>query len=351
MSKIWRQSTGYNLLHAYSNFCVRNSFSSFDVYGSKNIPQDAAVIVAPNHCNTLMDALVMLAAIQGPSAYGARADIFKKKKLAAILRWLRMLPMARERDGLQAVTGNLDTFDEVVDCIGHGTPFCIFPEGKHTTKRSLQPLKKGVLRIAFKAARAVDKPVYIVPAGLEYGDYFTYMRPLEVRFGEPINISQFIADHPDKTDPEMFTELTRTLYAKISELITYFPCDENYDEAVKAWELSRKRSYSTLEKVGRCLLSLVSLPLFAIMAVLSCPMWITSTILSRKLKDKAWLNTMRLLTKIFMLPLLEIIAAVLGFILMPWYWAVVLLVALAYSHGAFFRMLNFYRDLFDSLKN
>ena len=51
------------------------------------------------------------------SPIGARADIFRKPAASKALRFLRILPMTRERDGLRTVTGNYKTFDEIDDAL------------------------------------------------------------------------------------------------------------------------------------------------------------------------------------------------------------------------------------------
>ena len=64
--KIWQRNTAYSLLRPYIDWCTRTSFSYLEVSGKENIPTDGAIILAPNHCNTLMDALLVLQADRGP---------------------------------------------------------------------------------------------------------------------------------------------------------------------------------------------------------------------------------------------------------------------------------------------
>jgi len=335
MGKIWEKNLGYTLYRLYVDWCTNASYSSLIVRGKQNIPTDGAVIYAPNHCNTLMDALVVLQADRGPSSYGARADLFRKPMLASAMRWLRILPLARARDGRQAVSENEETFDEVVDCLDHNTPFCIFSEGTHRTKHSLLPIKKGIWRIATRAAAKLDKPVYVVPVGIDYDDYFKYMKSARVTFGQPIRV------YPD-TDQK---ELLQIIHDSIANLITYFPDDENYEENWAQWERAHAPHYTTFQKVCRVLLALLSFPLFIIFAVLCSPMWIVAAILGGKLKDKAWLNSVRFGTKLVLMPILALGVGIPAFILLPWYWAAILLVLLLFSHSGFYYLQNFYREL------
>ena len=84
MSKIWGKSIGYNLLRAFADPNTRASYHKANVNGE--LPQDVAVIIAPNHTSTLMDAMVVLRTRKEPTVFGARADIFKKPAVSAFLR-------------------------------------------------------------------------------------------------------------------------------------------------------------------------------------------------------------------------------------------------------------------------
>lgn len=194
----------------------------------EKIPKDGIVIFAPNHCNTLIDALNILKMRKEPTVYGARADLFNNPIMAKILRFLKILPMVRVRDGLSNVTKNYETMAEIYTVLGDGVPFCMFPEGTHRPMHSLLPLKKGVFRIAFEADQLYDKNVYVVPVGLEYGDYFRYGSTFLLQIGDPVNVTEYLERHPDQGDAENYRQLLEILRQRMSQLITYIPDDERY---------------------------------------------------------------------------------------------------------------------------
>ena len=109
--KIWDKSVLYNILHAYANWGTRWSFRRFKVEGRENVPTEGPVILACNHCNSLMDAMVVLRVNRNLTAFGARADIFRNKKIAKVLTFLRIVPLARQRDSIREMKENLHTFD------------------------------------------------------------------------------------------------------------------------------------------------------------------------------------------------------------------------------------------------
>lgn len=221
----------YNFLRHYVDFMLKHSYRKIRYVGREKIPSDGAVIYAPNHTNALMDALVILALDKKPKVFVARADIFKNPKIAKILTFLKILPIMRIRDGFEEVKKNNVTIEKAVDVLRDRVPFCILPEGTHRAMHSLLPLSKGIFRIAIQAQEILGEevPLYIVPMGLEYGNFFRYHSTVLVQVGNPINIRDFIAGHKGLTEAEEMNILKEELTKRMKEVILYIPDDEFYD--------------------------------------------------------------------------------------------------------------------------
>lgn len=220
----------YDFLRYYVDFGLKLSYRHINYVGKERIPQDGAIIYAPNHTNALMDALVILAMDHKAKVFVARADIFKKPKLAKLFHWLKIMPIMRMRDGADEVRKNNETIEKAVDVLRDKVPFCIFPEGQHQTKYSAQPLAKGIFRIAFQAqALMTDMPLYIVPVGMLYGNFFRFRSTVRVQIGEPINVQEYIAAHPDQTQVEQINGVRELLDERLKQALFYIPNDEHYE--------------------------------------------------------------------------------------------------------------------------
>ena len=234
MAKREKKIQDYDMIYAflrnYVDLALRLSYRHINYVGKERIPQDGAVIYAPNHTNALMDALVILAMDTKAKVFVARADIFKKPTLAKIFTWLKIMPIMRMRDGADEVRKNNETIEKAVDVLRDKVPFCIFPEGQHQTKYSAQPLAKGIFRIAFQAQELMpDMPLYIVPVGMRYGNFFRFRSTLRVQIGEPINVQEFLATHAEMSVPEQMNAIREVLDAHLKEAIFYIPNDEHYE--------------------------------------------------------------------------------------------------------------------------
>lgn len=220
----------YSFLRHYVDFMVKMSYRDLRYVGRERLPKDGAIIYAPNHTGTLMDALVLLAMDRSPKVFVARADIFKKPLLREIFTFLKIMPIMRMRDGIEEVKRNNETIERAVDVLRDRVPFCIFPEGTHQTKYSSLPLSKGIFRIAFQARELLaETPLYIVPIGIRYGSFFRFRSTVRVQIGTPINVGEFIDEHSDLKQQEQMGLMRELLEERMRESIFYIPNDEDYE--------------------------------------------------------------------------------------------------------------------------
>lgn len=390
MNKIHKPGTGYKLLKLYIDWCCNNSYRRNEIKGVENIPTDGAVIFAPNHCNTLLDALVVLKSTDGAKLFGARADVFNNPTVARIMYFLRIIPMVRMRDGIRNVAKNRENIDIAINCLKHKLPFCIFPEGRHRTKHSLQNFGKGLQRTALGAYEKFGDtmPIYIVPVGIEYGDYFRYRSTSLVSFGKAININEHLKTTADKTPAEINQEIAEMVHAGIAEQITYLPDDENYnarwallkiltsEEKGKPSSLTAKRKHVIADMLAKensdkermnniykdaiafekarksagissysltpksiaakatinTIFLLLLLPLTLFSLVVTLPMWLITLFVIPSVKDDAFKNTARFGIKAALLPLMTVVWSVLFFLNLHW---IVAITALLCSIFAF----------------
>ena len=381
-NKIYERDVKYDILKPIVDWCTRRSYRKISVTGLENLPKDGAVLLAPNHCNTLMDALVVLQANEEAKVFGARADMFKKQFIAKIMYFIRILPMVRQRDGLRNVLQNHETFEIIVETIENGVPFIMFPEGRHRPAHSLLPLGKGITRTAVAANEKFgkEKPVYIVPVGIEYGDYFRYRSTCLVTIGQPINTTEFFANLDVENEAQLHEPLRKELAKRMSELITYIPDDENLaskwsltkiltagyrscnlikrkdnnreiiaqiEEALQrnpqkmqeilanaaTFDRNRRKAGISFKSLGhknlglRCLgkalLAVLGLPYFAFSAIACLPMWVLAIFLRSKIRDKAFGNTVSFGIKLGLGAVWYPIVFALAFCFAPWQYALV----------------------------
>jgi len=228
---IEKYSIKYALLKLFAGFWHSNIYyRKVIVIGRDNINPDHHLIFAPNHQNALMDALAVLFTHKGQPVFLARADIFKRKFIASLLYFLKILPVYRLRDGFSTLRGNDEIFDKTIDVLRNKNGLVILPEGDHAGFRRLRQLKKGICRVAFQAEEASDFAlnIKIIPVGLEYSSYNRFRQVLTVVYGKPVEVSEFHDMY--RKNPEIaLNELRNRLSSEIKKLIVHIQSDEDYE--------------------------------------------------------------------------------------------------------------------------
>ena len=392
--KIQDPSLFYSLFQFYvSTFHTRRAYRRFEVHGAKNLPKDGALIFGVNHSNTLMDALVLVASSRCKKVFIARGDIFKKPIVAKILTFMGILPIYRMRNGVAAVRNNDESLDKAVDVVHDRVELYIFPEGMHRTKHSLLRLSKGIFHIAMDSNQKFGKeePIYIVPVGIEYGDYFRFRSTAMIQYGEAINVTDFIKKSTEENEAVVINQLREMLYERISEQFTFIPDDDDYNaiwEIVKMKNIKRagglfkkmQRNRNTVDKVlkyreehpeeakqlfdkvnefakervknrisvtstakklpffnfvWKFLVAVIGLPYFLASAIVNLPVWLVTDIIKGKLKDPAFGNTVTFGVKFLLFPLIFIAGTAVMFSKIPWEWATLGTLLLLFSYDIF----------------
>lgn len=310
MGQIQDRNKLYDFLRPFVDWMFRRSYRHCRYLGKENIPTDGAVIFAPNHTNALCDAMAILGIDHSRKVFVARADIFRKPKQAKILNWLKIMPIRRMRDGVDEVKNNDETIEKAVETLHDGVPFCILPEGTHRPMHSLLPLSKGIFRIALRANDAFgeEKPVYIMPVGLEYGDYYHLWDDLTINIGKPINVTQFAKDHADLDRPQLIMALREELTRKMREQILWVEDDEHYEENFKKLQENPPAPFDRfkhhrLPKWFLIFMLVLLSPLFLVSMALTIPLWAMWLLIRWKIKDPAFHNSVQYVWQLVFIPL------------------------------------------------
>jgi 1-acyl-sn-glycerol-3-phosphate acyltransferase len=205
-------------------------YKNIIVEGTENIPDGYPLIFAPNHQNALMDPMAVNFACDKQIVFMARSDVFRDKFAIKALTFLKVLPVFRIRDGKDKLSNNDLTFDIAVRVLESKMHIGIFPEARHTDKRRLLGLKKGIPRLAFLAEERNDfkLDIKIVPVGIYYSKYNRMRNILHVRFGKPISVLDFKDEYLENQQKAMLS-LRDVMSNAISPLIIDIRSSELYD--------------------------------------------------------------------------------------------------------------------------
>ena len=224
-------SIGYEIIRIYVRLGFWLTHKKIVVTGRQFIPKGKPVIFAPNHQNALMDPLALACTNRHQSVWLARADIFKSKKVSAILKYLKLLPVYRIRDGKDNLSNNEEIFEQVIQLLENKQSVALFPEAAHSGKRQMLPHKKAIPRIALEAEARNDfkLDLQIVPVGITYSHYWKFNRSLIVQYGQPIQVKDYWIDYEVNSQKAML-DLRDEVHRKLIPLTLQINSKAYYQE-------------------------------------------------------------------------------------------------------------------------
>ena len=239
----------YQFLNNYFRWAHNKVYyREIQVIGLENLPPKGYPVFAiSNHHNAAMDPLAMLYMYPDhrQPVFIARGDIFKKSDfLAKLLRFLKILPTFRTRDGdREDVKSNLSTFDLAARILNEGGTLTMFPEAGHQQGKYFATFKKGFPRIAFRAAEISDYTLdfKILPMYIYYTEYFNMGAKQVMVIGEPFAIDEFYELY--KSEPN---NAYLALNAKAREVVRSMGVDvtdhDHYDQYDMLMTMARART-------------------------------------------------------------------------------------------------------------
>ena len=178
----------------------------------------------------------------------ARGDVFENKFIATILRFLKIMPVYRIRDGKEKMKLNEVIFHKAVEVMHNKKILTVFPEATHNDKRFLRILKKGISRIAFHAINTSENELglKIVPIGLYYSNFENAGSKLLVNYGKAFSLDEF-AEQRKENEQKAMIALRNKISAEISSLMINISSKEYYDVYEILREVFRSKMLNNLE--------------------------------------------------------------------------------------------------------
>jgi len=195
----------------------------------EKIPTDKTVLFLSNHQNALLDPLVITVKSTRKNFFLTRAAVFKNPSVAKILNSLQMLPVYRMIDAVDIVKKNKEIFTLCSELLHQKKSIILFPEGSHSLKRRVRPLKKGVVRIIEENLQKYpDTEIVIIPIGVNYQNPLEYGDSAKVIFGNHISPNKYWKD--DKLD---FNGLLKVISSELKKLTTNIESISEYDSSLE----------------------------------------------------------------------------------------------------------------------
>ena len=300
----------YYIIRWWARICLQLFYQRIVVTGLENIPADRPVIYLLNHQNTLLDALLPVVYLPGKVYFLARADLFEKPAWQAIMRFFRIFPIYRQKDGFGGLRKNKSWFERYSLELVNGNNIALFPEATHCSAWLFRPLQKGYLRLVRQVQENGCTPV-IVPMYLHYSDHRDSLSQVWIEIDQAVDpdreglhewinqrfsqkllkpVTQTVKPREKKvqlfyrwivgkrTEQEQWTETVRQLRQNMPA----YPENEDLAESL----LYHAGNTNNSSFFQNALLLLLSSPVFLLGWTLRFPAWISRFFVNRLITDK-----------------------------------------------------------------
>ena len=171
--------------------------------------QPGPLVLASNHPNAFLDAIILGSLFHQPVHFLARGDAFEKPLMRKLLNALQLIPIYRLTEGKENLSLNELSFIKCQQILSAGGIVLIFAEGLSFNQWLLRPMKKGVARIALTAMQheGLSSSVRILPVSLNYNSFESLNKTLIIHFGDMISAKDLSLDYPETKKMHQFNGL------------------------------------------------------------------------------------------------------------------------------------------------
>jgi 1-acyl-sn-glycerol-3-phosphate acyltransferase len=203
----------YRIVRALARLALHLFFRQIEVEGCEHVPESGPILFVPNHTNALVDPLFLVITLRRRLTVTAKNVLARNPLLGALISGLGVVTFHRREDAGKGADPrqNVRSLERCRQILAAGGALCIFPEGVSHSDPGLRPFRTGPARIALDYVREDGNPggLRIIPVGLLYTDKDRFRSGVWLRYGTPLDVARWVADHPEATAQDLTVEITR----------------------------------------------------------------------------------------------------------------------------------------------
>jgi len=206
------------LFYRLIKIAVRRALKIFcrriEIMNRRQLKTAGPLLIAANHPNSFLDAIIIGAKFEKPVHFLARGDAFNKPWHSKLLRLLNMIPVYRLSEGKENLFLNEEAFARSKEILSANGIVLIFIEGICVHKHQLQSFKKGAARIAIDNRGLAGFKV--MPLGIAYNSFESFGKEIHIIIGEPLSVKELLPFEEEAKNMQRFNE---RLYEEIAKQI------------------------------------------------------------------------------------------------------------------------------------
>ncbi len=209
----------YAVVRVIARFWIWFFFERVEVHRPERVPRMGPVLLCINHPNNLIDSLLVGSVLPRKVHYLATAALFRHPLIARFLIALGAIPVYRKADHPDKMDRNMEMFAACDEAFDRGRLIAIYPEGATHSEAHVQRIKTGAARIALGYEAHAPGRLTVVPVELSFEARKRFRGRVLVSFGEPVDVSSYLAVYREEPAKALHTPTTAIQWAMEREVV------------------------------------------------------------------------------------------------------------------------------------
>ena len=280
------------------------------------LKEKGPLLLASNHPNSFLDAVLLDILFEEPVWSLARGDAFVNKPITRLFQAVKILPIYRTSEGAENLSENYKTFDACIEIFRKNGVVQIFSEGKCINEWHLRPLKKGTARLALSAWEK-NIPLKVLPVAINYSSFREFGKNLLINLGKIIRKEDLDMNFADGLRYQLFNNLLREELTK-----EVFEIEKN--------DTKKKKDLLEIKIPAwkKIILLLPAIPGFLFHAPLYLP---ASYFILKKNYDNDHYDSILTAFLVFAYPVYLLLIVLVAFLIFKSWWVLLLLIILPFT--------------------
>lgn len=187
------------LVHWMGGIALHWFYSDVRITGSDRIPVSGPVLIAMNHQNALVDAILAMWIVPRDLRLTAKSTLGDSLPGSVMMKLVGIIPLQRTSDhpgDASRPIRNRHSLQAMIKELDRGGAVLVFPEGRSHNDAEIAPLKTGLARAALRARESGVAGIQIVPIGITFADKATPNSAVLAQVGEPISVDEWTGNDP-----------------------------------------------------------------------------------------------------------------------------------------------------------
>jgi len=208
----------YHFIRFFVKMALKIYCSNIQADGKYPLKSKGPLILASNHPNSFLDAIIIASCFREPVHFLALGEITDKFLFRPVMDIFHIIPVYRLKDKNENQDLNEKSFSLCVDVLLKNGIVLIFSEGISENKWQLRSIKKVTARITMAAMNqeSLKSKLRIQPIGINYNSFDGACKTVLIQFAEPILIRERLAGN---TDAEKIQSLNALLRENINDMV------------------------------------------------------------------------------------------------------------------------------------